>query len=273
MDSLPIVRFILGGVLFGIGMTLSSGCGNKTLIRIGGGNLKSVFVFLVCGFFAYLMTQTPFYEYFFHFWISSLNIKLADFGYKSSDSKFHLGTGYQQYDDFYLAPSFSISYDKVETSNSASDNLKKQKGDYFTTNIEYGIDYDKRNQKYQPSSGFRHRFNQIIPVYSKELAFRNTYKYNKYFELNENLVSGISFYASAITALDSAEDVRISQRLWVPNSLLRGFEPGRIGPIDGDDHVGGNYASALSFNTDLPIFQSWQEADIKYFCFIPKKRS
>ena len=196
---------------------------------------------------------------------SNVTDKLADFGYKSSDSKFHLGTGYQQYDDFYLAPSFSISYDKVETSNSASDNLKKQKGDYFTTNIEYGIDYDKRNQKYQPSSGFRHRFNQIIPVYSKELAFRNTYKYNKYFELNENLVSGISFYASAITALDSAEDVRISQRLWVPNSLLRGFEPGRIGPIDGDDHVGGNYASALSFNTDLPIFQSWQEADIKYF--------
>ena len=196
---------------------------------------------------------------------STITDKLADFGYKSSDSKFHLGTGYQQYDDFYLAPSFSISYDKVETSNSASDNLKKQKGDYFTTNIEYGIDYDKRNQKYQPSSGFRHRFNQIIPVYSKELAFRNTYKYNKYFELNENLVSGISFYASAITALDSAEDVRISQRLWVPNSLLRGFEPGRIGPIDGDDHVGGNYASALSFNTDLPIFQSWQEADIKYF--------
>ena len=46
MNSLPLVRFILGGILFGIGMTLSSGCGNKTLIRIGGGNLKSVFVFL-----------------------------------------------------------------------------------------------------------------------------------------------------------------------------------------------------------------------------------
>ena len=38
-------RYILGGVLFGIGMTLASGCGNKTLIRIGGGNIKSIFVF------------------------------------------------------------------------------------------------------------------------------------------------------------------------------------------------------------------------------------
>jgi len=35
---------VLGGALFGVGMTLASGCGNKTLIRIGGGNLKSVMV-------------------------------------------------------------------------------------------------------------------------------------------------------------------------------------------------------------------------------------
>ena len=37
---------ILGGFLFGIGMTFGSGCGNKTLIRLGGGNLKSIMVFL-----------------------------------------------------------------------------------------------------------------------------------------------------------------------------------------------------------------------------------
>ena len=56
MDSLPVVRFIFGGILFGIGMTLASGCGNKTLIRIGGGNIKSLFVFLVCvGIVAFIM--------------------------------------------------------------------------------------------------------------------------------------------------------------------------------------------------------------------------
>ena len=37
------LRYILGGLLFGIGMTLASGCGNKTLVRIGGGNVKSFF--------------------------------------------------------------------------------------------------------------------------------------------------------------------------------------------------------------------------------------
>ncbi|MGD8937677.1 MAG: YeeE/YedE thiosulfate transporter family protein, partial [Thiogranum sp.] len=35
---------LLGGLLFGIGMTLASGCGNKTLVRLGAGNIKSLMV-------------------------------------------------------------------------------------------------------------------------------------------------------------------------------------------------------------------------------------
>ena len=46
---------ILGGFLFGIGMTFGSGCGNKTLIRLGGGNIKSIMVFLIIGVIAYFM--------------------------------------------------------------------------------------------------------------------------------------------------------------------------------------------------------------------------
>ena len=48
---------ILGGFLFGIGMTFGSGCGNKTLIRLGGGNLKSIMVFLLIGVIAYFMVN------------------------------------------------------------------------------------------------------------------------------------------------------------------------------------------------------------------------
>ena len=48
------LSYIVGGFLFGVGMTLGSGCGSKTLIRIGGGNLKSVVVFLFAGVAAYM---------------------------------------------------------------------------------------------------------------------------------------------------------------------------------------------------------------------------
>jgi uncharacterized membrane protein YedE/YeeE len=45
---------LIGSTLFGIGMVLASGCGSKTLIRIGGGNLKSIVVFIVLGLVAYM---------------------------------------------------------------------------------------------------------------------------------------------------------------------------------------------------------------------------
>jgi uncharacterized membrane protein YedE/YeeE len=48
------LSYILGGLLFGVGMTLGSGCGSKTLIRVGAGNLKSVVVFIVIGISAYM---------------------------------------------------------------------------------------------------------------------------------------------------------------------------------------------------------------------------
>lgn len=51
-SSFPWLAFISGGLTFGIGMTLASGCGNKTLLRIGGGNLKSLVVFVFMGFAA-----------------------------------------------------------------------------------------------------------------------------------------------------------------------------------------------------------------------------
>ncbi len=196
---------------------------------------------------------------------SSVADKLADYGYKSSDTTFHIGTGFEQYDDFFLSPAFWVSYDKIETSNTASSNLKKQKGDYFTTKFIYNIDYDRRNQKFQTTSGQRHRFSQHVPLYSDALSFRNSYEFNKYFEVSDNIVSSLTFYSAAITALDGASDVRISERLYVPSRKLRGFQSGRIGPVDSKDHVGGNYAAAINFNTDLPILANMQDTDVKYF--------
>jgi len=48
------LSYIVGGFLFGVGMTLGSGCGSKTLIRIGGGNLKSLIVYVFLGIAAYM---------------------------------------------------------------------------------------------------------------------------------------------------------------------------------------------------------------------------
>ncbi len=80
--QLIYVENILGGILFGIGMTYASGCGNKTLIRIGGGNIKSILVFIIIALIAYYMTS-PFpgsdktlYSVLFYDWVNPLSISL-----------------------------------------------------------------------------------------------------------------------------------------------------------------------------------------------------
>ncbi|MEE9333535.1 MAG: YeeE/YedE family protein [Granulosicoccaceae bacterium] len=46
--------YIIGGLMFGAGMTLSGGCGQRTLVRVGSGNLKSLVVFIILGLSAYM---------------------------------------------------------------------------------------------------------------------------------------------------------------------------------------------------------------------------
>ena len=76
----PWPRFIIGGILFGVGMTIGSGCGNRTMVRIGGGNLKSVAVLLAMGIAGYLMIFTNFGYYVFLQWMQPAFIDLRNLG-------------------------------------------------------------------------------------------------------------------------------------------------------------------------------------------------
>ena len=74
-------RYIVGGILFGIGMTLGSGCGYRTVVRIGAGNLKSVFVIVPMAIMAYLMTKTNFYYFVFgKYLVTPTTVALNDHG-------------------------------------------------------------------------------------------------------------------------------------------------------------------------------------------------
>jgi len=82
-SQLILAENIIGGILFGIGMTLASGCGNKTLIRIGGGNIKSIFVLVIIGVIAYYMIN-PFpgsdktlMSVLFYDWIRPMSVNLT----------------------------------------------------------------------------------------------------------------------------------------------------------------------------------------------------
>ncbi len=83
--TLVWLRNITGGILFGIGMTLASGCGNKTLIRLGEGNMKSVIVLSVMAMAASLMLFTNFDYIVFLQWMMPLSIDFTDYGVSGQD--------------------------------------------------------------------------------------------------------------------------------------------------------------------------------------------
>ena len=61
------------------------------------------------------------------------------------------------------------------------------------------------------------------------------------------------------------DDVRVSNRLYLPSRKLRGFESGKIGPVDGGDFVGGNYLAAFNAQSEIPIFESLETIDFNIF--------
>jgi len=191
--------------------------------------------------------------------------RLVKSGYKTSKTGLSLGTSYEQYEDFYFSPGLSIFFEKLDTTGNASSTLKKQQGDYFDIAYNHQLQLDRRNSSYRPSEGFLSIFTQNIPLVSEEYSLFNAYEYKKYIEITERSIASGGLYFAAINTL-TGENVRVSERLYLSQRRLKGFEKGRVGPKERGDWVGGNFISSANFNLTLPrLFEQFQNADVVFF--------
>jgi outer membrane protein insertion porin family len=188
-----------------------------------------------------------------------------DQGYENKLVSIGVGTGFEQYKDVFTNLSLNATYDDLRTTGSASDSLKKQAGEYSEIAASYGISYDKRNRKFMPTDGSIVSFNQTLPIFADKPFVGNTFQLSSYHSFNENFVGAGKFYLDTINGLDD-EDVRISKRRSLSSKRLRGFERGKVGPVDGNDHVGGNYAAAINFEANLPnLLPDSSNAEVGFF--------
>ena len=196
---------------------------------------------------------------------SSVIDRLKNSGYKSNKTGFSVGSGFELYDDLRLTTGLSSYFENIKTDSTASASMIKQKGSYFDTYFNYTLNYDKRNQKFKTTDGFRSRFTQNLPIISDNYSLTNTYDYRIFNTWLKENISSISFYASSANSL-TGKDVKLSDRLSLPSNRLRGFEIGKIGPKDGDDYVGGNYATAINIATTMPqILPTFENTDFSIF--------
>ena len=97
------------------------------------------------------------------------------------------------------------------------------------------------------------------------ILLNNFYFYKVFSELYEDNISSMSISISSANSL-TGDDIKLSERLFVPQSKLRGFVSGKVGPKDGDDYIGGNYYAVMNFNSTLPqILPNFQEVEIISF--------
>ena len=196
---------------------------------------------------------------------SSETDRLSDFGYKTSKTGFTFGTDFEYYDDLFLGVGINSYYENIETDSTASSQQKKLKGNYFDNFVSLTFDFDKRNQKFQTTQGYRNYFTTDLPLISETNTFANTFITTNYFEYFNNNVLKSSFYFRNSNSI-SGDNVKLSERLYLPSNRLRGFEKGKVGPKDGNDFIGGNYIASLNFSSDIPkLLENSQTIDLLIF--------
>ena len=189
---------------------------------------------------------------------------MSSSGYKTNKTGFSVGTEFEQKNDLFVNLELSNYYEDLETSSTASNIIKKQEGNYFENLLTYRITYNKLDQNFQPSDGFKNNFSQTLPIISDDLSIENSFTSSGYHSINDNLILSARFFLKTVNSLD--DNVRVSKRVFVPGRRLRGFESGKIGPKDGTQYIGGNYATSLNLNSTVPnIFFENDNIDLNFF--------
>jgi len=191
--------------------------------------------------------------------------KLTDSGYKTNKTGFGFGTNFEYQDDVFIGLGQNSYYEKIETNSSASTRQKSQAGNYWDTFLNLDLNYDKRNQKYRTSDGFLSSYSINLPIISENNSLTNTYVYTLYNEFYEDNITKFSFFAKAANSLTN-DNIKLSERVYLPGSRLRGFVSGGVGPKDGNDFIGGNYATSVNIQTSIPqLLPNIQNMDVSMF--------
>ena len=182
---------------------------------------------------------------------STITDRLATYGYKSTKTGFSASSGFEYYEDLFVNTGISTYSETITSDSTASTAIKNNTGKYITTYFNYALTYDKRNQKFQSTDGYKSRFTQSLPIVARKATVKSTYDLKIYNEWIDKNILSFNYYAAIANSL-TGKNILLSDRIFVPPGRLRGFESGKFGPRDGKSYIGGNYAMAFNAVTTVP---------------------
>ena len=174
-------------------------------------------------------------------------------GYQNKRIGNKISTKYEIFEDIYFKPNALLQYDKLETSGTATTLLRSRSGNYKTSSLGYNFSFDARDSKFNPTSGGVLYFEQNFATLISDIpTVQTNLGATIYKELiNQDFIGSIKARLDTAIGFDN-KNVKLSDRLHGSTSVIKGFENRGIGPIDGGDHIGGNYLSSLSLRSTFP---------------------
>ena len=215
-----------------------------------------------------ILVNNPNYNYSGNAAFAALDISSTDrsnsSGFKSSKTGFELGTSFEQYEKFYVSPNIEIAFEDIEVDDTATTAVKNMEGNFFNVDLGYSLVKDNRNQKFKPTKGNRIVFLQQIPIVQDSSSLLTGFDLTSYHDFSDDLIGAFKFHSRAINGIDG--DVRLTERLYLPRSRLRGFNTYKVGPKDGDDYIGGNYTTAIGLEAQMPnLLPESYRTDFSFF--------
>lgn len=195
-----------------------------------------------------------------------LNTDYTSVGYESSMFGNDLSTRFSVYEDLDFHFGVGFDHDKIDVSSSATDVYKSQQGSYTTFKTFYGLTEDKRNRKFNTTDGHILGFNQTVGIPGSDIPYLANNLYGKfYYSVSKDYILNVKSGVSSINSLND-KNVKLSSREFLGTRQLRGFEPRKVGPVDGTDHVGGNYSIYFGTSTTFPnpIPEKWNAKTILF---------
>ncbi len=202
----------------------------------------------------------------FNYNIFALSTDYTNSGYESKKIGNVLSTGFNVYENVSLKTGFAIDLDSIDTNPSASNLYKSREGDYLTYKGFYNIVNDRRNSGFQPTKGYRLGFGQGLAMPGSDITYlENNINGAVYHSISNDYVVSLKSGLNTINSLDN-NDIKLSDRKFLRQTKLRGFENYGVGPKDGSDHIGGNYSAYASLSTTIPnpIPDSWNAKSILF---------
>ena len=175
-------------------------------------------------------------------------------GYKQNSVGFKLRTGYEIFDDFRHFSSYTLKKDKIhDIDPSTSRFIQAQEGKYTTSMLGQAFQYDKLNDRLNPTDGYRIRFDMDFYGLGGDTKHLQTeFKAMSFYKVFEDIIASNFLEIGYIMPIN---DVKINNRIFLSGDQIRGFKNHGIGPRDSisGDALGGEQYIVLRNEITLPL--------------------